>query len=101
MDQTERKKLISQLLWDYNISTVDIDAVLKGEKQRAGHYTREMLFQKILESYPWFTVLKLFTPVEISCLLTSNTINKLRSPSLKKKYEFVQKRLQQIVPLPG
>ena len=96
METTERNKLLNQILWDYNISTEDIEAVLKGEQKRAGHYTREMLFQKMIESYSWFTLIQLFTPVEIQCLLTSQVISKLRSPSLRKKYEFVQKRLYQI-----
>ncbi|KAF0238183.1 MAG: hypothetical protein FD181_1391 [Prolixibacteraceae bacterium] len=60
-----------------------------------------MLFLKIIESYPWFTVVQLFNPTEIKHLLTDQVINKLRSPSLRQKYEFVQKRLQQIIPTTG
>ncbi len=88
-------------MWDYNIPSEDIDDVIKGKKIYAGHYTRDMLFQKIVETYPWFTILQLFTPVEIKTLLTSKTITKLRSPSLRLKYEFVQQRLQEIIPITG
>ena len=101
MNTTERNKLLSQILWDYNISTEDIEAVLKGEKKLAGHYTREVLFQKMIESYSWFTIIQFFTPNEIQYLLTNQTISKLRSPSLRQKYEFVQKRLSQIIPITG
>jgi len=101
MDSIEKNKILNQILWDYNISTKDIEAVLNGEKERAGHYTREMLFQKMIESYSWFTIIQLFTPGEIQILLTNRTISKLRSPSLRQKYEFVKKRLQQIVPVTG
>ena len=101
METTEKKKLLNQILWDYNIPTEDIEAVLKGERKRAGHFTREMLFQRILESYSWFTIIQLFTPIEIQYLLTSQVISKLRSPSLRQKYEFVQKRLHQIIPVAG
>lgn len=101
METTEKKQLLNQILWDYNIPTEDIEAVLKGEKKLAGHYTREMLFQRMLESYSWFTIIQLFTPIEIQYLLTSQTISKLRSPSLRQKYEFVQKRLHQIIPVAG
>lgn len=99
METTDKNKILNQILWDYNISIVDIEAVLKGKKKLAGHYTREMLFQKMIESYSWFTIIQLFTPNEIQYLLTSQVISKLRSPSLRQKYEFVQKRLHQIIPV--
>ncbi|MFA5330632.1 MAG: hypothetical protein WC384_22760 [Prolixibacteraceae bacterium] len=101
MDSIEKNKILNQILWDYDISAEEIEAVLNGEKERAGHYTREMLFQKMIETYSWFTIIQLFTPNEIQILLTSRTISKLRSPSLRQKYEFVKKRLQQIIPVTG
>jgi hypothetical protein len=101
MNQGERQKLLNQILWDYEIPIEDIDAVLMGKKKFAGHYTREMLFQKMIESYSWFTILQLFTPNEIQFLLTSQAIGKLRSPSLRKKYEFVKKRLHEIILVAG
>jgi len=101
METLERKKLLNQIIWDYNIPEEDIEAVLRGEKKTASHFNREMLFLKIIESYPWFTVIQLFNPGEIKYLLTNQAINKLRSPSLRQKYEFVQKRLQQIIPAAG
>ena len=101
METIEKNKLLNQILWDYNISTEDIEAVLKGEKKLAGHYTIEMLFQKMIESYSWFTIIQLFTPIEIQYLLTTQVISRLKSPSLRQKYEFVQKRLRQIIPITG
>jgi hypothetical protein len=101
LETQEIDKILKQILWDYNIPPEEVIAVFKGEKNLAGHYSRQMLFQKIIESYSWFTIIQLFTPNEIKYLLTSQTISKLRSPSLRKKYEFVQKRLQQIIPTTG
>lgn len=101
METTERKRLLNQILWDYNISANDIESVLKGEKKLAGHYTREMLFEKMIESYSWFTILQLFSPREVYHLLTRESISKLRSPHLRLKYEFVRKRLQQIISVTG
>jgi hypothetical protein len=101
MNEVERQKLLRQLLWDYSISSEEIEAVLTGEKESAGHFNREMIFLKLIESYSWFTVLQLLTPTEIKHLLTNKVISKLRSPALKKKYEFVQKRLQQTLPAAG
>jgi hypothetical protein len=74
---------------------------MNGKKTHTGHYTRPMLFRKIIETYPWFTVLQLFTPEDIRALLTEDVINKLRAPSLRKKYDFVFRRLQEIIPAAG
>ena len=101
METTEKNKLIKQILWDYNIRPEDVEEVLSGKKKLAGHYTREMIFQKIIETYPWFTIIQIISPNEIQLLLTDQLIRKLRSPSLRKKYEFVQKRLHQIIPVTG
>ncbi len=97
MNSAEKHKLFKQIMWDYNILPEDIESVLKGEKALAGHYTRDTLFLKLLESYSWFTILQLLSINEIHSLLTTQTISKLRSPSLREKYEFVQKRLQKII----
>ncbi len=101
MDQQQRTRLLKQIMWDYNIPVDDIEALLSGTKQRAGHYTRNTLFKKMLESYSWYTILDFFSPEEIKDLLTTETINELRSASLKKKYEFVKNRLQEIIPYTG
>lgn len=97
METADKNKLFQQIIWDYDLPTKDIIAVIKGEKNNAGHYTQEMLFRKIIESYSWFTILQLLSPIEIRNLLTDQVIKKLKSPSLRQKYEFVQKRLQQLI----
>jgi hypothetical protein len=65
MEKLERRKVFRQILWDYDIPEEDIEAVFDGRKDMAGHYTRDLLFRKILETYPWFTIIQLFTPAEI------------------------------------
>lgn len=101
MNRSERNKLLDQIIWDYNVSTKDIDAVLLGEKERVGHFNQEIIFQKLLESYSWFTIIQMLPPDYIKTLLNNRVISKLRSPSLRQKYEFVQKRLHQIIPSSG
>ena len=86
-------------MWDYNISAVDVEAVLHGKKETAGHYNKQAVFVKLLESFSWFTIVQLFSPAELRKLLTADVVKKLRFKSLRTKYEFVQKRLQTIVPV--
>jgi len=101
MDTAKRNTVLKQILWDYTISAEDIEAVLRGDMKKAGHYDQEMIFVKILESYSWYTIIQLFSPIQIKHLLTDQVIKKLRSPSLRLKYEFVQQRLQQVIPTAG
>ena len=101
MTSAERIKLLRQIMWDYNISPEEVDAVLKGKTEKAGHYTREAIFIKLLESYSWFTILQLFSPLEIRQLLTDDVIKRLRFKSLRIKYGYVRERLQQILPDAG
>lgn len=101
METAKRHLMLKQILWDYDIPVEELEAVLRGDLKQAGHYNQEMIFLKILESYPWFTILELLSPNQINVLLTNQLIKKLRSPSLRLKYEFVQKRLQQVIPSAG
>jgi len=101
MTPEDKKSIFRQLGWDYNISPDDIQSVLEGNKPDAGHFNRETLFIRMLETYPWFTLLQVFTVDEIQNLLTGRVVERLRSASLQQKYEFVRHRLQQIIPVAG
>jgi aromatic ring hydroxylase len=97
MNTEERHKLFKQILWDYNISAAEVDDVLHGKRNLAGHYDKQRIFIKLLESYSWFTIIQLFSTEEIRQLLSDDVIKKLRFKSLRVKYEFVQKRLQTLI----
>ncbi len=86
-------------MWDYNISPVEVDNVLLEKSKMAGHYDKQVVFIKILESYSWFTIIQLFSTKELRQLLSDDVVKKLRFKSLRTKYEFVQKRLQTLVPV--
>ena len=97
----ERQMILRQIMWDYSISPVDIEAVLKGEQDMAGHCNKQAIFVRMLESYSWFTILQLFSPIEIRAMLSDEVIKKLRFNTLRSQYEFIQKRLQKLVSLAG
>ena len=101
MRQIERKKILQQVIWDYNIPLDAIDALITGKSDTAGHYTREQLFVKILETFPWYTIINLFSISDIRLLLNKDLIASLKSPSLRKHYEFIRARLQDTLPASG
>jgi len=94
VSREERVNLMRGILWDYNISPEYCLDVLEGKRERAGHYTEEALFCKLLESYRWFTILKVISPERILELLTDNVIHSLRFKSLSERYVFIRKELQ-------
>ncbi|HEY9125383.1 MAG TPA: hypothetical protein VIO15_13660 [Bacteroidales bacterium] len=92
--EINRYDIYRQIMWDYNISPQEIDAVLSGNSVKAGHYTKQTIFIKLLENLPWFTLVRLFSVTELKQMLTDEVIDKLRFKSLRGQYKYVQQRLQ-------
>lgn len=101
LSREEKLKLMKGLMWDYNIPPEECLEVLEGTRAMAGHYNEDTLFGKLLETYPWFTILDLISLKRITYLLKEKTIKSIRSRSLQNKYEFVRNRLQQALPPAG
>jgi len=99
MNKEERYILFKQIMWDNSLSPDDIEALLQGMNEKIGRYDKNAVFIKLLESFSWFTILQLFSPEELRNLLSDDVVKRLRFKSLKTKYEFVQKRLQSLVPV--
>lgn len=97
----ERLSLMRTLMWDYNIPPEHCLEVLEGKRKTAGHYTEATLFRKLLESYRWFTILKIIPPERILELLTDNVISSLRFKSLSEHYAFIRKELQRTLQITG
>jgi len=93
---TPSPDLISKLeflMWDYNISPQDSYEVLMGTKEMAGHYDQFKLFKKLLETFPWFTIMEIIPLPRIKELLTEQVTSKLRTKQLQKRYEYIRDRL--------
>lgn len=89
----KKLELMKSLMWDYNIPPEHCLEVLEGKREKAGHYNEKTLFRKLLESYRWFTILKILSLKRIAELLTTDVISSLRFKSLRNNYEFVRQRL--------
>ena len=97
IDAAFRLATIQRILWDYNISGEDCIAVLDGRQQAAGHYNEISIFIRLLESIPWYAIMDIIPMERIRILLTPETINKLRTEQLKKRYEFIRGKLSEAV----
>jgi hypothetical protein len=97
----DRLNFMRSLMWDYNIPPEDCLEVLEGKREKAGHYTEATLFLKLLESYRWFTILKIIPPERILDLLSDNVISSLRFKSLSENYAFIRKELRRALQVTG
>ena len=93
MDKT-KEKIYRQLMWDYNISPEEVDKLVKGETEFAGHYNINTLFIKILNTLSWYQIIEIINIDKIKMLLTDEIINKIRIESIKNNYARVKKLLQ-------
>lgn len=101
MDRKHRHKVLQSIMWDYSISVSDMEKLLNGKIEKAGHYTRQKLFAKMLTGLPWFTVIQLIPAANIKEMLTDDIIGALWPKSVQKQYEYVRKRLQETLPGSG
>lgn len=85
---------MKSLMWDYTIPPEHCLDVLEGTREKAGHYNEYTLFRKLIESYRWFTVIKILDLRRVLELLTDDLIKSLRFKSLSQRYAFIQKELQ-------
>ena len=97
ISREEKLDLLRRLMWDYNIAPEECLEALEGARTKAGHYTDETIFRKLIESYPWFTVLKLLPRERILQLMSDQTIQSIRNKSLISRYEFIRTRLQKFI----
>lgn len=101
MDNQQRRKALQSIMWDYKISSVDLEKLLDGKIPRAGHYTRESLFIKMIEGLPWFTIIQILPVSDVKEMLTNEVIEALWPKSLQTTYKYVSKRLQEVIPAAG
>ena len=101
MDQQQRYKVLQSIMWDYSISAGDMEELLDGKIDIAGHYTRETLFVKMLKGLPWYTIIQLLPVESVKKMLTDEVIGVLWPKSVQKQYEYVRKRLQEALPDSG
>lgn len=93
----KRFQQLSQVSWDAPLKADLLDELLQGKRQKVGGLTRKRLFQRIAESFSWYTILELLTRAELKFLLQNDVIAGLRSADLRKKYTHAQQRLQEFI----
>ena len=95
MDREHRYKILKTIIWDYTVSASDMEELLDGKIDNAGHFTRKKLFVRMLTGLPWYTIIQLLPVENVNEMLTEEIISTLWPKSVKDQYEYIRKRLQE------
>ncbi len=93
MDKQKEEKYRLQM-WDYDITPEEVDKLIRGETDRAGHYNKEKLLLKIFNNLTWYDIIKIVPINEISAILSDDFIKKLRFTEIQNRYARIQKILR-------
>jgi len=84
---------LKRIIWDYDVDADELCAFLAGEKKEFHHFTREMLYVRILERLSWYEILESLPISVIKRMLNPETISMLRSESMRRKYDYAARIL--------
>jgi len=90
----QQYRSLKRINWDYNIPIKDLFAVVKGERLRAGFWTRDKLLVRMLEKMSWYELLDFFSPEFLAEKLAPLFLNQLHNPEKRAKYERLGKILR-------
>lgn len=88
----QKKRIISQALWDLNITPEEFVGIIRGSAKRKWP-DRGFCVARLLESVNWFEVVKIFTPSEI-CGAWEAAKKYSRNESIRKGMEFACRALR-------
>ena len=88
----DKKKIISQALWDLNTTPEEFVDIIRGNVIREWP-SQGFCVARLLESVNWFDVVKVFSPVEI-CEVWEEARKYIRSESIRKGMQFACRTLR-------
>jgi hypothetical protein len=84
---------LKRIIWDYDVNADELRAFLEGEEKQFHHFTREMLYVRILERLSWYEMLDCLPISLIKRMLNPETLSMLRSESMRQKYDYAARIL--------
>ena len=80
-------------MWDYNIDPQDIYDFINSNQNKLYHFTKEMLYKRILERLTWYEILDCFPIDIVKQMHDKSIINNLRTQSMREKYDYTRRVL--------
>ncbi len=93
MTTDQKQHTLKTLFWDYDFSEEELQDLLRGNIQRAGHLDRTGLYSRLLTSLNWYAILDLVGNDHLDDLLSEAVIGRIHSNDLKRKYATAKRVL--------
>ena len=92
-DKSKALPALKTIIWDYDVSPGELYEVITGQRPKAGPFTFDRLFVRMLERLSWYELIDLLGMEYIKEHLTPDIIGKIRFKTLRGRYETVRKLL--------
>jgi len=89
----ELLKYLESINWDTTLSSKELLQLLKGDIDQVKGFTKQNLYTKILNFYPWHKVRHMVKEDKLSEVLTEDVIQGLFPRDLRDKYRYVKSLL--------
>lgn len=93
MSQEEINNILAKINWDTPYSLNDLYKVFTGEEKKIGSIDKNWIYSRLLNTYNWYTVLKIVPKKDLPQLLSDEVINNLFPRQLRQKYRHVRSAL--------
>lgn len=93
MSEQEIKDILSKINWDTPHDTDELYRIFTGELDHIGGVDKKWIYARILNTFNWYTVLKIIPQDELPRLLSDEVIDKLFPRQLRNKYRHVRSAL--------
>jgi hypothetical protein len=88
LSRDEKLNLMQSLNWDYDVSHEEMLAVIEGDLEKAGPFTRDRLFVRSLERIPWHYIVMLWGVEAIKALYTEDVARRVWPHNRRKDFDF-------------
>jgi hypothetical protein len=85
--------VLKSIIWDYDVSPGELYEVITGQRLKAGPFTFDRLFVRMLERLSWYELIDLLGMEYLKQHLSQRVIDKVRFKTLRGRYETVRKLL--------
>ncbi len=89
----ELLKYLRSINWDTTLSSEELLRLLRGEIDTVHGFTKQNLYTKILNYYPWHKVRHMVVEDKLSEVLADDVIQGLFPRDLRDKYRYVRSLL--------
>lgn len=93
MDIEEKKKYLKKAFWDREICGDDLLAILEKRMETSHDVTLAKLYVRLMETYNWYTILKLISFNQRIEIISEEFTNKIWNKPLRTRFEYARRLL--------